>query len=102
MTTQAERERRAKLLERRIAESGLSAREFAEEVLLTSERSVRRWLDRTRPVSNVVLDFLEDPRPRAWPPPDWPTIECGGCGEELLLEPHDCPYEPEDSHVGDP
>jgi len=54
------------LLERRIAESGLSARRFAVEVLTRDERTIRRWLAGDQ-IPQVVLDFLEDPQPAPWP-----------------------------------
>lgn len=55
------------LLERRIEESGLSARRFAVEVLLREERTVRRWLAGDNPIPGVVLDFLEEPHAAPWP-----------------------------------
>lgn len=65
----AERRRRRLLLEQRIRESRLAVRVFASDVLLCDERTVRRWLKEEQTVSNVVTEFLEDPRPRAWPAP---------------------------------
>jgi hypothetical protein len=62
------------LLKRAIAESGLSARRFAVEVLTRDERTIRRWLDGDRPIPRVVrrklLELLgEPPDPEAESPP---------------------------------
>ena len=56
-----------KLLERRIAESGLSARRFAMEVLLRDERTIRRWLAGDSPIPDMVTQWLEEPKPPPWP-----------------------------------
>lgn len=42
-----------------IARSGLSDRRFATRVLIRDERTLRRWLDGTRPIPQVVLDWLD-------------------------------------------
>lgn len=55
------------LLERRIDESGLSIRAFAREVLLRDDRTLRRWLAGDNPIPQIVMDFLEEPRPAPWP-----------------------------------
>ncbi len=59
----------AQLLELRIAESGLSARRFATDVLHRDERTIRRWLAGDSPVPSVVLGFLENPIGPPWPGP---------------------------------
>lgn len=55
-----------KLLKRRIRESGLSSRVFAEQVMARDERTVRRWLAGSR-IPKVVQRWLEKP-PSWWPP----------------------------------
>jgi hypothetical protein len=55
------------LLEKRLRESGLSARRFAIDVLRRDERTVRRWLDGEQDVPHVVQEFLLDPRSAPWP-----------------------------------
>lgn len=55
------------LLKRPIEEPGLSTRAFAMEVLLRDPRTVRRRLAGDSPIPQLVLDFLEDPRPAPWP-----------------------------------
>lgn len=52
------------LLRKRITESGLSNRKYAETVLTRDERTVRRWLSGKSPLPKVVIDFLT----RAAPP----------------------------------
>jgi hypothetical protein len=46
------------LLARLIAESGLSARVYARDVLLRDERTVRRWLAGDSPIPEPVVAFL--------------------------------------------
>ena len=60
-------EREAQLLDRRIAESGLSLAAFAEAVLRRESRTVRRWIARENPIPQVVVDFLTHPSPAPWP-----------------------------------
>lgn len=62
--TEAEKVR---LLQRRIEQSGLSARKFAEQVLLRDERTVRRWISGASPIPQIVLDFLDQPWEHPWP-----------------------------------
>ena len=57
----------AELLRRRIAESGLSARRFAVEVLKRDERAVRRWMAEKESVPRIIVEFLESPDPAPWP-----------------------------------
>lgn len=64
MKTRAEQ---TELLERRISESGLSARRFAVEVLRRDERTIRRWLSADSPIPQIVLDWLEAPSRAPWP-----------------------------------
>ena len=61
------REEWVALLNRRIEESGLSARRFASEVLRRDERTIRRWQSLDSPISKVVQDFLVDPQRAPWP-----------------------------------
>ena len=53
------------LLARVIAASGLSARQYAVQVLLREERTIRRWLSGASPIPQVVLDFLNKERTSA-------------------------------------
>ena len=46
------------LLERVIAASGMSARQYAVQILLRDERTVRRWLSGASPIPQPVVDFL--------------------------------------------
>jgi len=46
------------LLARVIAASGLSARQYAVEVLLRNERTVRRWIAGDSPIPEEVVAFL--------------------------------------------
>lgn len=55
--------RPAELLAKRIAESGLSQREFAVTVLLRDERTIRRWLAGDSPIPEPVLRFLSATEP---------------------------------------
>ena len=54
------------LLVLRIAQSDLKAGGFARSVLKRDPRIVRRWLDMTQTIPQVVVDFLEQPEP-SWP-----------------------------------
>lgn len=47
------------LLRNAIARSGLSARQFAKQVLLRDERTVRRWIAGDSPIPTVVVEFLK-------------------------------------------
>lgn len=49
-----------RLLKRRIRESGLSTRRFAEDRVVRDERTVRRWLAGSK-VPQVVQRWLEEP-----------------------------------------
>lgn len=49
----------AELLEKAIAASGFSARQFATVVLLRDERTIRRWLAGDSPIPVVVREYLE-------------------------------------------
>lgn len=62
------------LLEKRVAESGLSVTRFALDVLHRDPREVRRWLDLSRAIPNVVMDWLENPTPHPWPEQRWPYM----------------------------
>lgn len=53
-----EKAARIKLLQRAIELSGLSARQFATQVLIRDERTVRKWLHGDSEVPDVVRDFL--------------------------------------------
>lgn len=46
------------LLARVIEDSGMPARQYAVQVLLRDERTVRRWLSGDSPIPQPVLDFL--------------------------------------------
>jgi hypothetical protein len=46
------------LLRQRIAESGLSARQYAMQVLTRDERTVRRWLAGDSPIPRAALNAL--------------------------------------------
>lgn len=41
-----------------IAASGMSARQYADQVLLRDERTVRRWLAGDSPIPDPVIRFL--------------------------------------------
>ena len=47
------------LLASAIEASGMSARQYAVEVLLRDERTVRRWLAGDSPIPAAVVRFLE-------------------------------------------
>ncbi len=47
------------LLAAAIERSGLSARKFAELVLVRDERTIRRWLAGDSPIPKVVRDMLK-------------------------------------------
>ena len=47
-----------RLLERCIAESGLTQHDFAVAVLVRDARTVRRWLSGDRPVPALVVQYL--------------------------------------------
>jgi hypothetical protein len=55
------------LLKRRILESGLSVRQFAIQVMVREDRTVRRWLSGESPVPNMVVDWLVEPYAPPWP-----------------------------------
>jgi len=55
------------LLKRRIQESGLSVRQFAIQVMIREDRTVRRWLSGESPTPNVVLGWLMEPYAPPWP-----------------------------------
>ncbi len=57
------------LLRLRIEESGLSAGEFARDVLLRDERTVRRWTSSAGPIPRRVLEWLQEPKVAPWPRP---------------------------------
>jgi len=61
------REEWGKLLERRIEESGLSARRFAKEVMRRDERTIRRWIALDSPIPGEVQEFLVEPQRAPWP-----------------------------------
>lgn len=61
------REEWARLLERRIEQSGLSDNRFAREVLRRGERTIARWKSREQDIPNEVKDFLLDPQKAPWP-----------------------------------
>jgi hypothetical protein len=47
------------LLAAAIKASGLSARQYAERVLVRDERTIRRWLAGDSPIPKVVREMLE-------------------------------------------
>jgi hypothetical protein len=49
---------RIALLKKAIELSGLSARQFAVQVLIRDERTIRKWLRGDSEVPDVVRDFL--------------------------------------------
>jgi hypothetical protein len=53
-----EKAARIRLLQRAIELSGMSARQFAVQVLIRDERAVRKWLHGDNEVPDVVRDFL--------------------------------------------
>lgn len=65
--SQPTRREDANLLQRRIEESGLSARRFAYEVLLRDERTIRRWIAGDAPIPQIVMEWLEKPQRPPWP-----------------------------------
>lgn len=48
----------AELLSAAIEQSGLSARKYAELVLVRDERTIRRWLKGDSPIPKVVREML--------------------------------------------
>jgi hypothetical protein len=48
----------SELIQSAIATSGLSARKYAEMVLLRDERTVRRWVAGKSPIPKVVREML--------------------------------------------
>lgn len=53
-------EKARRLLAAAIEKSGLSARDFAEQVVMRDERTVRRWISGDSPIPAVVSEWLED------------------------------------------
>lgn len=47
------------LLEECIKKSGLSARQFAIQILIRDERTIRRWLAGDSPIPEAVVSFLK-------------------------------------------
>lgn len=47
------------LLEAAIQRSGLSARKYAELVLIRDERTIRRWLKGDSPIPKAVREMLQ-------------------------------------------
>ncbi len=66
MTVKTRREARD-LLEQRIEESGLKSKSFAIRILKRDPRIIRKWLDLSQHIPQIVLDFLEAPEPAPWP-----------------------------------
>ena len=66
-TSQKTQAEQTDLLRVRIAQSELSARRFAVDVLHRDERTMRRWLSGESPIPAVVLDWLEYPERAPWP-----------------------------------
>ena len=58
-----ERAAHARLLRRAIDRSGLSARQYAKQVLTRNERTIRRWLARDYPIPRAVIEKLEQEEP---------------------------------------
>jgi len=58
--TPDQQDRARRLLERAIAASGLSARQYAMQVLIRDERTIRRWLAGDSPIPDVVVAFFEE------------------------------------------
>ncbi len=56
------------LLRLRIEESGLSAGEFARDVLIRDPRTVRRWASGDGPIPRLVVEWLQAPQVAPWPP----------------------------------
>ena len=56
-----------KLLQKRIAESGLSSGTFASDVLIREPRTIRRWLTGDSPIPNRVREWLQGPQVAPWP-----------------------------------
>lgn len=54
-----EQARRIGLLQEAIAASGLSNRQYAEQVLVRDERTIRRWLAGVNPIPAMVVKFIE-------------------------------------------
>jgi hypothetical protein len=50
------------LLRDAIHASGMSARRFAEDVLVRDERTIRRWLNGHSPMPTSVIRWLKKPR----------------------------------------
>lgn len=67
--TASTRNEAADLLAERIAESGLSQRQFALRVLLREPRTIARWIARDSPIPAVVSEWLADPTAPPWPRP---------------------------------
>lgn len=61
------RQEQIALLEQRISQSGLSARQFAMTVLIREERTLRRWIAGESPIPAKVLEFLTEPWEVPWP-----------------------------------
>ena len=61
------REEWARLLARRIRQSGLSGARYAREVLLRHPRTLRRWRGLDAPIPREVRAFLLDPKSGGYP-----------------------------------
>lgn len=66
VTTIKTRAEGQELLALRIEQSGLSTKAFAKAVMKRDPRIIRRWLDMSQVIPQVVLNFLEAPEP-CWP-----------------------------------
>lgn len=55
------------LLEKAVAQSGLSVAQFAKQVVIREPSTVGRWLDRSSPIPGVVCDWLDDQAERLAP-----------------------------------
>lgn len=47
------------MLREAIRRSGLSARQYAKQILVRDERTIRRWLSGESPIPDAVVRFLE-------------------------------------------
>ena len=55
------------LLLRHVHKSGMTQREFANNVLLRNERTLRRWLSGESPIPKLMHSWIKKPTLPKWP-----------------------------------
>lgn len=60
MTTQSATPEDVRRLRAAIEKSGLSATQYAQQILIRNPRTIRRWLAGDSPIPEAVREFLRD------------------------------------------